>query len=528
MFEVDRSGEPAQPPGSRCDVSTAEVAGASALTVAGVQAMRRSLTRFALSGAGSAEDSAAASAEAEDSTALAPHSQATAPPETAAAQSETASEPPVTANAQRIDLLRDLEELSGAIASAQARLAAELDAETRAERADRGIAAERRGAGVAAQVALARRVSPVRGTQYLGLAKALTAEMPHTLSALAHGHLNEWRATLLVRESACLTVADRAAFDAELCAEPDRFASWGDKRFIAEARALTARLDQAALVRRAARAEADRRVTIRPAPDTMAQVTALLPVAQGVAVHAALVRRADELRAQGDERSKGQIMADTLVERVTGRTSAERCQVEVQLVMTDRSLLNNADDPAFMPGHGVVPARWARNLVARANTATDDSSELGAWIRQLFTPPGGTRLVAMESRSRMAPPGLAQFITARDRTCRTPWCDAPIRHIDHVTPSADGGRTEAENLQGLCEACNYAKEANGWRSRAVRSRADAVHTVTVETPTGHSYSSQPPSPPGGWRRHRRRVPGFVCTPLRLGRHDALEISTAAA
>nr|WP_148239397.1 DUF222 domain-containing protein [Ruania zhangjianzhongii] len=296
------------------------------------------------------------------------------------------------------------------MSSAQARLSADLDAATRAERADRGIPAERRGAGVAAQVVLARRVSPVRGSQCLGLAKALIAEMPHTLSALAHGRLNEWRATLLVRESACLTVADREAFDAELCGDPDRFASWGDKRFIAEARSLTARLDQAALVRRAAKAEADRRVTIRPAPDTMAQVTALLAVAQGVAVHAALLRRADELRAQGDERSKGQIMADTLVERVTGRTSAERCRVDVQLVMTDRSLLNNADDPAFVPGHGVVPARWARELVARASDTTDDGGGLGAWVRRLFTPPGGTQLVAMEARSRIAPPGLAQFL----------------------------------------------------------------------------------------------------------------------
>ena len=38
------------------------------------------------------------------------------------------------------------------------------------------------------------------------------------------------------------------------------------------------------------RAEADRMVSIRPAPDTMTYVTALLPVAQGVGVYAALNR----------------------------------------------------------------------------------------------------------------------------------------------------------------------------------------------------------------------------------------------
>ena len=70
------------------------------------------------------------------------------------------------------------------------------------------------------------------------------------------------------------------------------------------------------MVDRAAKATEDRTVTIRPAPDTMTYVTALLPVAQGVGVYAALKRAAD---TTFDDRSRGQVMADTLVERVTGR-----------------------------------------------------------------------------------------------------------------------------------------------------------------------------------------------------------------
>ena len=54
------------------------------------------------------------------------------------------------------------------------------------------------GAGVGAQIALARRESPAKGGRLLGLAKALVTEMPHTLAALETGQLNEWRATLLV------------------------------------------------------------------------------------------------------------------------------------------------------------------------------------------------------------------------------------------------------------------------------------------------------------------------------------------
>lgn len=42
----------------------------------------------------------------------------------------------------------------------------------------------------------------------------------------------------------------------------------------------------------------------------------------------------------------------------------------------------------------------------------------------------------MDSRARLFPAGLRRFIRARDDTCRTPYCDAPIRHLDHIVPPA--------------------------------------------------------------------------------------------
>ena len=67
----------------------------------------------------------------------------------------------------------------------------------------------------------------------------------------------------------------------------------------------------------------DRCVTIRPAPNTMTYVSVLLPVQQGVAVYAALKRQAD---TTCDGRSRGQVMADTVYERVTGRRPTRRCR----------------------------------------------------------------------------------------------------------------------------------------------------------------------------------------------------------
>ncbi|MDX6372235.1 MAG: hypothetical protein QOD98_1223, partial [Nocardioidaceae bacterium] len=46
--------------------------------------------------------------------------------------------------------------------------------------------------------------------------------------------------------------------------------------------------------------------------------------------------------------------------------------------------------------------------------------------------------------------------------------------------------TTADNGQGLCELCNYAKEADGWSARTVPGPR---HTVETTTPTGHTYTS---------------------------------------
>src|SRR6478752_2497710 len=218
---------------------------------------------------------------------------------------------PVPASAAAlIDETRELEDLKCALAARQARHAVAFDLSQRREQSLAGVPAEQLGAGVGAQIALARRESPARGGRLLGLANALVAEMPHTLAALETGQLNEWRATLLVRETACLTAADRAAVDAHLAADTGTLTGMGDRAMAALARAAAYRLDPRSVTQRAAHAATDRHVSLRPAPDAMTCLTALLPVAQGVAAYTALTRHADTLRAAGDSRSRGQAMAD--------------------------------------------------------------------------------------------------------------------------------------------------------------------------------------------------------------------------
>ncbi|MGA8547320.1 MAG: DUF222 domain-containing protein, partial [Mycobacterium sp.] len=342
--------------------------------------------------------------------------------------------------------------------------------------------------GVASEVALARHDSPARGNRHLGFAKALVHEMPHTLAALETGVLSEWRATLIVRESACLDVDDRRVLDAEMCADVADLDRMGDARIAAAAKTIAYRLDPHAVVDRAAKAETERTVTIRPAPDTMTYLTALLPVAQGVSAYAALRRAAD---TTFDDRSCGQVMADTLVERVTGRSAATPTPVAVNLVLSDHTLLGGDNAPAEISGYGPIPAGVARGLVSGA--VSDARSR--ATLRRLYAHPGSGALVAMESRARLFPGGLAAFIGLRDQRCRTPYCDAPIRHRDHARPWARGGSTSAANGLGQCERCNYVKEAAGWR---VEPSIDETHrhTAIFTTPTGAQYrSGAPPRAP---------------------------------
>ncbi|WP_156222709.1 HNH endonuclease [Pseudactinotalea suaedae] len=409
-------------------------------------------------------------------------------------------------DSELVDLISGLEDLVAAAAALQARAAVELDRERRAQEAERGVPAARRGRGVAAEIGLAARTSLSRGSRLLGFGKALCLEMPHTMAALANGRLSPWRATLLVKESACLPREDRERFDEELCADPHVLAGLGDRQIGDVARAWCARENAEAVVARNARAEAERRVSLRPAPETMTYLTALLPVAQGVAAYAALVQRADAARTREQEgdaedtRTRGQVMADALVAAVTGQPEGQHPPVLVNLVMTDTALFTSADtEAAMLPGFGPVPAATARNMVEKAAGA-------GAWVRRLYMAPRTGALVAMDSRRRRVPQGLGDLVRIRDGgRCRVPWCDAPVRHVDHVVPVAEGGATEANNLQSYCEAHNYAKQALGWRAEPQR------HSVETRTPSGHRYVDRAPPLPGSPPGHlelleQERVP----------------------
>jgi hypothetical protein len=480
-----------------------------------------------------------------------------------------------TADAQRIDRIRALEAIKAAAAAAQAREVTAFAASQHAAQQAQGLG-QLTGRGIPAQIGLAMRSSHHAAARFTNFSRMLVTQLPHTLAALSAGKTTERRALLLAQHTAWLRAEDRATIDTEI---GPHLEAMSDRQVENTVRARAAALDPEGLVARQRRAERDRRVTTRPAPDTMAYLTALLPAAAAIACKARLKTAADALKAAGDPRTHSQIEADLLLGAITGtqplhgiptrdgldhvedltdldpddltdppahdasastkaedQTSSQPAEqpagqtaeqangepaapthtpdsptraqaqpsaagstpggfvalpagatVDLKLVMTDRALFGGDDEPAHLEGYGPVPAAWVREMLRHSDPAAR------VFLRRVYTAPTTGTLAAIDSRAREFTGALRQLILARDQFCRHPWCGAPIRHLDHVIAHHQGGPTSLTNAQGLCQACNHAKQAPGWHTEPDPHDAGVVHTTT---PTGHRYTSRPPDPPG--------------------------------
>lgn len=449
---------------------------------------------------------------------------------------------PDATDPERLELIRALEDLNRASAAAQAVLSEEFERSQRAQQEAEGVPAERVGTGVADDLALAGKLSPARSSNRLACCRALAREMPQTLDALASGVIDLAQAEIITRATACLSVEDRATVDGELSG---RLTGLSTKQIRDTVNALVYELDPQVFVRRARRAAEDAYVSMRPAPDVMCVISAMLPAAQGVAVYAALKSHAEGLRASGDPRNQGKIMADTLYATLTGLDPVTLPDIELHLLMTDATLMSGDTVAAFLDGYGPVPAQNARDLLIPPAASEGPMGELGpdaepglagdlcpegshcadwscsrlhgtvdhtaqpqaegeraeekggheppthaapasegpvdeesvdqgsldegsveeakrasarVFVRRLYADSLTGEVFARDSRRRFFPAADRALIISRDRYCRSPWCGAPIRHIDHRIRHRDGGGTSTHNGQGLCQRCNQGRE----------------------------------------------------------------------
>ncbi|WP_051897795.1 HNH endonuclease [Sciscionella sediminilitoris] len=144
--------------------------------------------------------------------------------------------------------------------------------------------------------------------------------------------------------------------------------------------------------------------------------------------------------------------------------------------------LHLSEDNATIDGMGELPAYIAHRLLTDPNNV----------VRKVLTDPD-TGVVQGLGRKRYRPSRRQRdFVHARDRHCRTPGCGRAIVEMDHVKQwHRDQGTTDPANLQGLCRLDHRLKRIPEWKHQL----DPATARLTITTPTGRAYTSEPAQSP---------------------------------
>ena len=162
---------------------------------------------------------------------------------------------------------------------------------------------------------------------------------------------------------------------------------------------------------------------------------------------------------------------------------------QLQVVIAYTSLIGADDEPGGLAGSGPVTADVARRIAAQ-----------GTW-RRLLTDPATGSLAEITAGTYEPPQDMADFVIARDKTCRGLGCRVPADRcdLDHRVPYEQGGPTSPTNLEPRCRT---------------EHRIKTLTDTTVE-PDGHGGLWI--TLPSGRRYHRPAEPvldhpGLITTP----------------
>ena len=188
-----------------------------------------------------------------------------------------------------------------------------------------------------------------------------------------------------------------------------------------------------------------------------------------------------------DPRTRSQRRADALgalaagAERLMCQCGSPGCpaasttpsSVVIHVLAEQSTLDGTSDDPGYLYGADtLIPAELLREVAAAAR------------LRPLIHPGG-----AAPERGYRPSRSLADFVRARDLTCRAPGCDRPATDcdLDHTVPYPHGP-THASNLKALCRFHHILKTFWGWRDQQLPDG-----TVIWTLPNNRTYVTTPGS-----------------------------------
>jgi hypothetical protein len=441
---------------------------------------------------------------------------------------------PGVSDAALLGVVRDTEALIAQATAQQARALRELRARRLARQAEvaghpaTGCSSSSSSSGccdpdgwVATEVVAEVGLSDAQVRARLEVAERL-ARHPAVEAVLDTGRVQAWTATRLLEH---LHTLGHYVGDAQLAHAEAATLAWlaARQRTVTQLNARMRRLIQ--LARAAARRDTDpdtggdgggvpepghtrRRVVITPGGTPgVAEVWALLPEADALAIKATLAALGHDKTDPDDPRSTDQRRADLLHTLITGRLARHGRPADVGCALRDPvdlhvrldvtlpadSLTTTGPAPGRVPGYGHIPATTARDLA----TATS-----GCHVRPLVYDPASGRLLGFGATPvRMTwladlPPGrgyqhpAAEETAAklRDGTCRAPGCTRPAARCDcdHVGPYP-AGPTTLTNTCSLCRRHHRLKtHAPDWQ---ITMTPDGH--VTWTTPTGSRVTTDP-------------------------------------
>ena len=322
---------------------------------------------------------------------------------------------------------------------------------------------------------------------------------PAVADALTRGALDVAKAITLTRSTAHLGLAAaRTVQEAVL----DRAPGLTCPQLRNAVRRAELVLDPQAATARHERAKNERVVTLTPASDSMAWLTAYLPADDAMRVMTGidLIARAGDCGDPDDDRGIDARRADALVDvfahvldtgtwaggavdpavpAATGRRRYRHPHLDVTASVT--SLLGMDEHPGDLVGYGPIPATMARQIAARST-----------WEPLLVDGRSGTML-ARSGRCYRPAPVLEGDVIRRDVTCTFPGCRTPASRsdLDHIEPFDPqlpaAGQTSHANLHALCRHHHRLKTHGGW---SVERDAGTGETIW-HAPTGHTYIRDP-------------------------------------
>jgi hypothetical protein len=340
-----------------------------------------------------------------------------------------------------------------------------------------------------AELAPLLRIPAGSATHLVAESRSLVADLPATLEALGRGEMSYRHAQVVIENAEDLPDEARGEFEQAVLPVARTL---NTSRFRERARRIRERIHPESLAARRASRFERRSVSVDPARDGMAWLSAYLPAEAAIAIDDRLDQLAAAMRDPADSRTFAQLRTDAFCEMlIAGEVpalaeapgarsrgiQARGIKARVLVTVPVLTLMGLDDEPASLEGYGPIPADVARLLAAGAPS-----------FMRLLTHPETGVVLSVGRDSYAVPSALRLWLRVRDETCRAVGCGrrAATSDVDHGHDWAKGGQTAGDNLAHLCRGDHTRKHRLGWRMEHLPGGF-----LRWTSPMGRSYLTEP-------------------------------------